>query len=287
MGNVPLTNGPLAYLLKNRVYLGEINHRGQSFPGDHAPIIETPLFDAVQAVLSEKRRNLRRGKSEALLLGMIFDDSGNRMTPSHALKNGVRVRLRLVRATDRELLRRGFERLSAVSRYLRSSTEKTSLTERELTYLTDVDQQNHIAIGAVLVDDNGVEGEGVAVARLIRLPERADVAEAAVAVTDDLHGQGLGHVLLERLVEAGLERGIRRVRTEFLERNQTMREMAEHLGELVHIEKDSGVMAMEVELAANHGAQAGRLLRVLKLAAQGLIVVVLSPLLAAFGRRDE
>ena len=92
MGNVPLTNGPLAYLLKNRMYLGEINHRGQSFPGDHAPIIETPLFDAVQAVLSEKRRNLRRGKSEALLLGLIFDDSGNRMTPSHALKNGVRYR---------------------------------------------------------------------------------------------------------------------------------------------------------------------------------------------------
>ena len=92
MGNVPLTNGPLAYLLKNRMYLGEINHRGQSFPGDHAPIIETPLFDAVQAVLSEKRRNLRKGKSEALLLGLIFDDSGNRMTPSHARKNGVRYR---------------------------------------------------------------------------------------------------------------------------------------------------------------------------------------------------
>jgi len=56
MGNVPLTNGPLAYLLKNRMYLGEINHRGQSFPGDHAPIIETPLFDAVQAVQASDPR---------------------------------------------------------------------------------------------------------------------------------------------------------------------------------------------------------------------------------------
>ena len=203
------------------------------------------------------------------------------------LKNGKRVRLRLVRASDRELLRRGFERLSPESRYLRFFTEKTSLTERELTYLTDVDQQNHVAIGAVLIDEHGNEGEGVAVARLIRLPDRAEVAEAAVAVTDDLHGQGLGHVLLERLVEAGLERGIRRVRTEFLEGNQAMRDLAENLGELVHIEKDSGVMSMEVELAANHGAQAARLLRLLKLAAQGLIVVVLSPLLRAIGRRDE
>jgi GNAT superfamily N-acetyltransferase len=202
------------------------------------------------------------------------------------LKNGVRVRMRLVRASDREILRRGFERLSPESRYLRFFTEKTSLTERELTYLTDVDQQNHIAIGAVLVDDNGKEGEGVAVARLIRIDD-SETAEAAVAVTDDLHGQGLGHVLLERLVEAGLERGIKRVRTEFLERNHAMRDLAEHLGQLVHIEKDSGVMSMEVELTANHGTQAVRLLRLLKLAAQGLIVVVLSPMLRAFGRRED
>ena len=93
-GNVPLTNGPLSYILKNRMYLGEINHRGESFPGDHPPIIEKQLFDAVQAVLTKNanQRNLRRGRSEALLLGLSFDDRGNRMTPSHALKKGVRYR---------------------------------------------------------------------------------------------------------------------------------------------------------------------------------------------------
>jgi site-specific DNA recombinase len=35
VGGVHLTNGPLAYLLRNRVYLGEINHREKSYPGQH------------------------------------------------------------------------------------------------------------------------------------------------------------------------------------------------------------------------------------------------------------
>src|SRR5271165_7132514 len=65
-----LTNGPLAYLLRNRVYLGEINHLGQSYPGEHEPIVDPGLFESVQAKLSENRRGLRqrRQSSNALLL---------------------------------------------------------------------------------------------------------------------------------------------------------------------------------------------------------------------------
>ena len=94
VGNVHLTNGPLAYILKNRMYLGEINHKGESFPADHPPIIEKDLFDAVQNVLTknQNRKDMRLGKSNALLLGLLFDDRGNRMSPSHAVKKGVRYR---------------------------------------------------------------------------------------------------------------------------------------------------------------------------------------------------
>src|SRR5215218_4653165 len=48
IGGVPLTNGPLAHLLRNRVYLGELNHKGASYPGEHAAIVTRALFDAVQ-----------------------------------------------------------------------------------------------------------------------------------------------------------------------------------------------------------------------------------------------
>jgi DNA invertase Pin-like site-specific DNA recombinase len=88
IGGVPLTNGPLAVILKNRVYLGEINHKGQSFAGEHEPIIDGKLFDAVQSTLAANRRGScdRWRSSGALLMGRIHDDRGNRMTPAHANK---------------------------------------------------------------------------------------------------------------------------------------------------------------------------------------------------------
>jgi hypothetical protein len=93
-GGVPLTNGPLVHLLRNRMYCGELNHRDKSYPGEHQPIIEQDLFDQVQARLSENRRGsqFRRQPSDALLLGKLFDDRGNKMTPSYAIKKGVRYR---------------------------------------------------------------------------------------------------------------------------------------------------------------------------------------------------
>jgi hypothetical protein len=93
-GGVPLTNGPLVHLLRNRMYCGEINHRDRSYPGEHQAIIDQALFDQVQARLSENRRGsqLRRQPSDALLLGKLFDDRGNKMTPSYAIKGGVRYR---------------------------------------------------------------------------------------------------------------------------------------------------------------------------------------------------
>jgi site-specific DNA recombinase len=92
IGGRALTNGPLAYMLRNRMYLGEINHRDKSYPGEHQPIIDEKLFEAVQAKLTENRqgRRLRRQSSNALLKGKLFDDRGNPMTPTYAIKKGVR-----------------------------------------------------------------------------------------------------------------------------------------------------------------------------------------------------
>jgi DNA invertase Pin-like site-specific DNA recombinase len=94
IGGVPLTNGPLNHLLRNRMYLGEINHRGKSYPGEHASIVDAGLFDRVQVKLTEHRQSfsLKHQRSEALLLGKLFDDRSNRMTPSFAIKKGVRYR---------------------------------------------------------------------------------------------------------------------------------------------------------------------------------------------------
>jgi site-specific DNA recombinase len=88
------TVGPLAHMLKNRFYIGEVVYRGETHKGEHEAILERTLFDAVQAKLSEGavERKVTRSKSPSMLAGLIFDDRGNPMSPSHANKKGVRYR---------------------------------------------------------------------------------------------------------------------------------------------------------------------------------------------------
>jgi DNA invertase Pin-like site-specific DNA recombinase len=92
IGGTSLTNGALAYLLKNRTYLGETGHAGSWFPGEHESIIATDLFDKVQDVFktNNEGRTGRRQKTGALLTGLIYDDRGNRMSPTFTVKHGVR-----------------------------------------------------------------------------------------------------------------------------------------------------------------------------------------------------
>ena len=94
VGGIPFTTGPLHHLLRNRLYLGEINHKGKSYPAEHRPIIDQQTFDTVQALLSEQRsrNNARYEASEALLIRRIFDDRGNRMSPTAANKGSKRYR---------------------------------------------------------------------------------------------------------------------------------------------------------------------------------------------------
>ncbi len=94
VGGVLFTRGPLAYLLKNRMYLGEINHGANSYPGEHPGIIAQDVFDAVQSKLAAQATasGYRRSPSGAFLTGKLFDHLGRAMTPSHAVKAGVRYR---------------------------------------------------------------------------------------------------------------------------------------------------------------------------------------------------
>ena len=94
IGGIPFTRGSLASLLRNRFYVGEVRYKGEVFPGEQPAILDRALFEAVQTQLDRQRINhaKARQKSQSLLTGRIFDARGNRMTPSHAVKNGVRYR---------------------------------------------------------------------------------------------------------------------------------------------------------------------------------------------------
>ncbi|MFO1148088.1 MAG: recombinase family protein [Alsobacter sp.] len=89
-GGIRFTRGSLAYLLRNRFYIGEVVYRGSICPAEHEPILDRSLFEAVQHKLTGQQQGRARERhgSQALLTGKLFDDKGNRMSPSHARKAG-------------------------------------------------------------------------------------------------------------------------------------------------------------------------------------------------------
>src|SRR4029077_8748135 len=76
VGGIPFTRGPLAHLLRNRFYIGEVSFKGETLKGEQPAIVDRGLFDAVQAKLDGQKNNhnTARMKSEASLAGRIFDD---------------------------------------------------------------------------------------------------------------------------------------------------------------------------------------------------------------------
>lgn len=144
------------------------------------------------------------------------------------LRDGTRALVRMVEASDKEGLAEGMDRLSSRSRYLRFHGGVETLTERQLEYLTDVDQRNHVAWVA-LTSEQGRE-VGIGVARFVRIDGEPDVAEAAITVLDDYQGRGLGTVLLGVLAAAAGRRGIKVFRSYVLGENTDMLALFEALG---------------------------------------------------------
>jgi site-specific DNA recombinase len=93
-GGILFERGSLFYLLRNRFYIGEVKYKGEVMPGEQPPIMDRQLFDAVQQKLTDQwsHRNHAKTKSNHLLMGLLYDDVGHRMIPTHATKAGIRYR---------------------------------------------------------------------------------------------------------------------------------------------------------------------------------------------------
>lgn len=193
------------------------------------------------------------------------------------LKDGVSVRLRLLAPEDKPLLAAGFARLSDESRYARFLGPKSALEEHELKYLTEIDQHDHFALGAIREDGDG-RGEpiGLGIARFIRLPDGTS-AEAAIVVADEAQGKGLGRLLLLRLCAAAAERGIERFRCEVLGSNTAIAGLLAQISPERTIEVDGGVMTIDLPLPNVTPAEPpvehpqGSVFEMLRAAAQNLI----------------
>src|SRR6266513_857293 len=93
-GGILFERGSLFYLLRNRFYIGEVKYKGEILPGEQPAIMKRQLFDAVQQKLTDQwsNRNHAKTRPDHLLTGLLYDDAGHRMIPTHATKARIRYR---------------------------------------------------------------------------------------------------------------------------------------------------------------------------------------------------
>jgi acetyltransferase len=162
------------------------------------------------------------------------------------LKSGRTVLIRQIRPDDGPRLRMGYRALSPESQYQRFLALKPALTDSEVRYLVDVDGVNHYALVATTTSSPDWI---IGVARFVRAADDPEAAEFAIVIGDPYQGEGLGSELLERLVDAAIERGIRRFRATALADNVAIHKLVRRLaGRLAHERHFGPVDEIEVDL---------------------------------------
>ncbi len=178
--------------------------------------------------------------------------------------------IRPIAPDDRTLLREGFERLSEHSRYLRFQTPLRTLSDEQLSYLTDVDHHDHEALLAL--SSGGDDEEIVGVARFVRVGE--DAAECAIVVTDEWQGRGVATELLDQLVVRARAEGVRRFTALVLAENAEAVRLLERLGDTEQ-RRVGSQLELDIELPAPRRSSP-QLKLVLTSAARGLVVPAIS-----------
>jgi RimJ/RimL family protein N-acetyltransferase len=161
------------------------------------------------------------------------------------IRDGREVQISRLTPADAPLLADAFERLSGESRRLRFLAPKPSLSQAELRYLTEVDGHRHEALAAI----DPRTGRGVAIGRFVSDPSSPDRAEVAITVADDWQGQGLGKIMLSRLVGRAREEGVRSFTALVSTDNRSMQSLLRRTDSDASIHQISnGVAEYEIEL---------------------------------------
>jgi site-specific DNA recombinase len=135
-GGKPLARGALYEMLQNPIYRGQIRHKDKSYPGLHEAIIEEALWGEVQAALAENRvERVARSSATApsLLAGLVYDEAGERMSPTHANKKGTRYRYYV----SQSLIKRGRPRASDAACRVPAADLETLVEGRIMALLQD------------------------------------------------------------------------------------------------------------------------------------------------------
>lgn len=177
----------------------------------------------------------------------------NAYQENRTLDDGSRLVLRMVRPSDKAAFREGLTRLSERTRYQRFMAPKNEFTETELEFLTEVDGDTHLAIVAGL-ERSGDDPEGIGVARIVRMDDDPQTGELGIVVADAWQHHGIGRLLLERIVAAASERGVRRIRAQVLADNRQVLGLLKDYIVDSQVTADHGVLTVEFPLPEQNPA---------------------------------
>lgn len=140
-----------------------------------------------------------------------------------------RVEIRRVRATDAAAMSCFVEGLGATARRWRFHGSVSGCSGRLAALLTEADGLRHVAWVACATTDDGRElivGE----ARYAVDADEADVAELAISVADAWCGRGIADRLMQALMQAARDAGLRRLRADVMADNARMEGLLQRHG---------------------------------------------------------
>lgn len=162
---------------------------------------------------------------------------------SLTLDDGTPILLRPITPADRAYLQQAWAHLSEQSRYLRFFAPISDLSDKQLDYLTDLDQHDHVAWGALHPDD---ELAGLGVGRFIRIPDEPHTAEIAITIIDPYQRRGVGSVLFALLYLRAMEESVTTLRAYLLPKNQPLTQRLQALGGEVGHENGTSTVNLPV-----------------------------------------
>jgi GNAT superfamily N-acetyltransferase len=154
------------------------------------------------------------------------------------LADGAEIVIRPIEPEDLNELARGFGGLGALSRFRRFRQRIDRLTYEQLVALTRVDHESHEALVAI----DAATGEGVGVARYVRVPDDPARAEVACTVVDPWQHRGVGSALAERLAARAAAAGIERCTALVVLGDQPARRLLAHVVDETAVRRDGGTL---------------------------------------------
>jgi GNAT superfamily N-acetyltransferase len=164
------------------------------------------------------------------------------------LKNGSTVRVRSVRADDKQRISEAFQNLEPESIYTRFFHHKKALTDTELKAATEVDFENVVALVVTIgeADQETIIGAGRYV--VFDVTDNLRRAEVAFTVEEDYHGQGIASRLLQHLARIARHKGVDQFEAEVLAENKPMLIVFERSGLPLKKNVESGVIHVTMAL---------------------------------------